>query len=108
MKKIYAALAVPGFLLPFWQFIVFVRGYGFDPGAFFSQPFVNAVSSMLTFDLLISCAVFWTFIFAERRVRRPWLYVALTLMIGLSFALPMFLLARENRADAREFATAAA
>ncbi len=108
MKKIYAALAVPGFLLPIWQFIAFVRGNGLDLGAFFSHPFVNAVSAMLTFDLLISCAVFWTFVFSERQVRRPWLYVVLTLMVGLSFALPMFLVARENRADARDLATAAA
>jgi len=108
MKKLYAALAVPGFLLPVWQFVLFVRDSGLDAGAFFRQPFVNAVSSMLTFDLLISCAAFWVFVFAAKGIRHRWLYVALTLLVGLSFALPLFLIAREDAADARDLVAVAA
>ena len=108
MKKVYAALAVPGFLLPVWQFALFVRDSGLDLGAFLSQPFVNAASSMFTLDLLISCAVFWAFVFTAKGIRHRWLYVALTLLVGLSFALPMFLIAREDAADARDLVAVAA
>ena len=108
MKKLYAALAVPGFLLPMSQLVPFIRQSGFDVMAFMAQPFVNPVSSMFALDLLVSCFVFWTFVFFEGQVRHRWLYVALTLLVGLSFALPLFLWARERTRRAPAFAAAAA
>ena len=98
MKKIYAALSILGFLLPMSQVLPFVRQSGLDLGAFLTLPFANPVSTMFTFDLLVSCAVFWTFVWVEGRrqgVPHRWVYVALTLLVGLSFALPLFLFARE-------------
>jgi len=92
MKTLYAVLAVPGFLLPLSQLF-----RPFSVSAFLTLPFVNPVSTMFALDLIVSCIVFWVFVIAERRtVARPWLYIALTLLVGLSFALPMFLLARER------------
>ena len=108
MKKLYAALAIPGFLLPMSQVLPFVRQSGFDVLSFVTQAFVNPVSSMFAFDLLVSCLVFWMFVFMERTVRHRWLYVAMTLLVGLSFALPMFLLARERTRQAPALAAAAA
>jgi Terpene cyclase DEP1 len=95
MKKIYLALAILGFILPMSQLVPFVREHGPDLGAFLTLPFANAVSSMFTLDLLASCAAFWAFVFASP-VPRRWLYVALTLLVGLSFALPLFLYARSR------------
>ena len=108
MKKLYAALAVLGFVLPMSQMLPFVRQSGFDVLSFLTQPFVNPVSSMFAFDLLVSCLVFWTFVFMDGKVRHRWLYVVMTLLVGLSFALPMFLLARERTRQAPAFAAAAA
>ncbi|HKR66271.1 MAG TPA: DUF2834 domain-containing protein [Thermoanaerobaculia bacterium] len=88
MKRLYAILAVPGFLFPLAQLL-----RGIDVPTLFTSP----VASMFAADLTISCIVFWIFVYSERaRVRRPWLYVAFTLLVGLSFALPMFLFARER------------
>ena len=88
MKTLYAVLAIPGFLLPMSQLF-----RGIDPFALFASP----ISSMFAFDLIVACVVFWIFVIAERhRVKRAWVYIALTLLVGLSFALPMFLLARER------------
>jgi hypothetical protein len=92
MRKLYAALAVAGFVLPMSQFVPFVREHGFDAGAFLTLPFANAVASMFAFDLLASCAAFWVLVYVSR-VPHRWMYVAMTLLVGLSFALPMFLLA---------------
>jgi len=85
-------LAVLGFLLPLAQFARFVRDHGLDLRAFFTLPFANPAAAMFATDLLISCVVFWMFVYASR-VRHRWLYVAMTLLVGLSFALPMFLIA---------------
>ncbi len=90
MKPVYIALAVVGFLLPLSQLP------GLHPTTFFPQAFANPVASMFTFDLLISCLAFWVVLFTQQRVRHRWVYVVMTLLVGLSFALPMFLLARER------------
>jgi hypothetical protein len=95
MKKIYALLAAAGFLLPMSQLALFVRDFGFDPAAFLALPFANAVASTFAVDLLVSCVVFWTWVYTQR-VPHRWLYVVMTLLVGLSFALPMFLFARES------------
>lgn len=94
-KKLYAALAAAGFILPMSQFALFVRDHGFDPIAFLTLPFANAAASMFAFDLFVSCVVFWTWVYTQR-VPHRWLYVAMTLLVGLSFALPLFLFARET------------
>lgn len=90
MKPIYIALAVIGFFLPLSQ----IPGMNLD--TFFQQAFANRVSTMISFDLLISSLVFWIFLFRQQAVRHRWAYVAMTLLVGLSFSLPMFLLARER------------
>lgn len=98
MKTVYAMLAIAGFLLPLSQLFRGIR-----PETFLPQLFASPVSSMFAFDLIVSCVVFWAFVFAESRrvhVRHAWLYVAFTLLVGLSLALPMFLLARERAAAA--------
>ena len=92
-RKIYAALAVAGFVLPMWQLASFVRDHGLDLRAFVAQTFANHAASTFAFDLLISCVVFWVFVYTSN-LRHRWAYVAMTLFVGLSFALPMFLYAR--------------
>jgi hypothetical protein len=52
MKMLYALLAVPGFLLPMSQLL-----HGIAPAAFLDRPFVNPVSAMFAFDLIVSCVV---------------------------------------------------
>ena len=99
MKKIYAALAVAGFLLPMSPFALFVRDHGLDLRAFVTQIFANYAASTFAYDLLFSCVIFWVVLYRSR-VPHRWLYVAMTLLVGLSFSLPMFLFARERQSDA--------
>lgn len=90
MKAIYTTLAILGFILPLTQLPHLA------PSTFLASAFANPVATMFTLDLTISSIAFWAFVFAQPRVRHRWLYVAMTLCVGLSFALPMFLLARER------------
>lgn len=97
---IYAALAVAGTILPYAYFIPFVMEHGLNLGEFFAQAFANRVASMLTMDILISSAVFWVFMWAEsKRLKlRGWpLLIIPNLTVGLSLALPLFLLWREAK-----------
>ncbi|HYC90964.1 MAG TPA: DUF2834 domain-containing protein [Thermoanaerobaculia bacterium] len=96
MRKLYAALAVAGFVLPMSQFALFVRDHGLDLQAFLTLPFANFPASTFAFDLLTSCVVFFVWVYTSR-VPHRWLYVAMTLLVGLSFSLPMFLLARKRQ-----------
>ena len=50
-------------------------------------------------DLTISVIVFWFFMFVEAnklQMKNPWVYVLATLLVGLSFAFPLFLYFRER------------
>jgi hypothetical protein len=46
--------------------------------------------------------VFWVFVFVEAsrlEMKNPWLYLLATLLVGLSFALPLFLYFRERKLE---------
>ncbi len=92
----YLALAVLGTLAPYAFFLRFFAAEGLGP-QFLGALFVNGAAGGITMDVLISSLAFWVYLFSEAPrvgVRRPWIYVALNLAVGLSLALPLFLWAR--------------
>jgi hypothetical protein len=97
---IYALLAVVGTVLPYAYFIPFVMEHGLNLGEFLTQAFDTFVASMLSLDILLSSVVFWVFMWVEakRLDMRAWpLLILPNLLVGLSCALPLFLLWRELR-----------
>ncbi len=69
---------------------------------FFLYIFNNNVSSSVAADLLISAVVFFVFVFVEgkrMKMSRLWIYVPSTLMVGLSFGLPLFLYFRAKNLE---------
>jgi hypothetical protein len=91
-------MAVLGAVVPYWFLISFFRTEGIGP-SFLGAIFANGAATGFTIDLILSSVVFWIFLFREAKrtgVRRPWIYVAVNLTIGLSCALPLFLWARER------------
>ncbi len=101
MKRIYLVLAVAGAVLPYVFFIDFIADAGLDLPAFAAALFVNGAAGGFTADLLISSIAFWVYLFSRADGPRPWLYIALNLLIGLSCALPAYLYAVSRRADSR-------
>lgn len=98
LEKTYLALAVLGAVLPWFFFAQYLVVEG-TWLSFVPDLFVNQATGGLTADLLVSSLVFWVFLFREARhtgVARPWVYVAVNLLIGLSCALPLFLWARQR------------
>lgn len=99
-SNVYLALAVVGALVPWFYFARFFAAHGLG-GNFVGSLFANDASGGFTIDLLISSLAFWTYLFREASVRgiqRPWVYLVVNLLIGLSCALPLFLWARERAA----------
>lgn len=101
----YLLLALPGSLLPWVWLLQFLLSPAASVGEFFHLAFANPVASALSVDLIISTLVFWVFAFQQLRqaqqLRQIWLYKALTLGIGLSCALPLFLANRPSDSAAR-------
>ena len=101
-SSIYISLCIFGVLMP-WLFLdLFLGETNPSISLFFSYIFNNNVSTSVAADLLISALIFFVFAFSEgNRVGMKWLwiYIPATLMIGLSFGLPLFLYLRAKHLD---------
>ena len=97
-RLLYLILAVIGFVGPYYFFISFLTVHGLDGKAFLEQLFGTKISAFFAVDLLLSCVAFVIYLRREAArysIERWWLYLAALLVVGLSFALPLFLWARE-------------
>ena len=102
VRRTYLLLAALGFLLPYAFLISFLLEFGFDLPLLIRQLFASDISTFFAVDLIIATIVFWIFLYRESRrlnVRYWGLYVLATLLVGLSFALPLFLYAREPQLE---------
>ena len=102
MKILYLLAAILGAALPLSQLIPFFRTHGLDLALFFTLLFSNSVSGFFGMDVIVSSVVLWIFVFSEGRrlgMKHLWLYVVCNLLIGVSLALPLFLLFRERALD---------
>lgn len=98
----YLVLCILGVLIP-WVFLIGFLGIP-EPtiSLFFTSIFANHVSSAVAGDLLVSGVVFFIFLFYEGRrlnMKNLWLFVPVTLFVGLSFGLPLFLYSRAKKIE---------
>ena len=104
-KNIYLILAILGFIVPYFFFLQMPVEDGFDLPLLLQPLFANNLLRGVAMDLTISVIVFWFFMFAEvnkLQMKNPWVYVLATLLVGLSFALPLFLYFRERKLEASD------
>jgi purine-cytosine permease-like protein len=102
MKILYLLAAILGAALPLSQLIPFLKTHGVDLTLFFALLFSNNVSGFFGMDVVVSSLVLWIFVFSEGRrlgMRHLWIYVVCNLIVGVSLALPLFLLLRERALD---------
>lgn len=100
LQTIYLVLCILGTILPYSQFIPFLLEHGFDLNLFLEQLFANHISSFFGMDLIVTSLVLWVFVFWEGnrlRMGNLWIYVASNLLVGVSLALPLFLLMRQRK-----------
>ena len=101
-KNIYLVLAIIGFIAPYYFFLQLPLGNGFDIPTLMQPLFTNNFMKGVAMDLTVSVIVFWFFVFMEAnklQMKNPWLYLLATLLVGLSFALPLFLYFRERKLE---------
>jgi hypothetical protein len=96
----YLVLSVLGFLLPYSQFLPWLREHGFDRLQFTTEMFENRIAAFFVFDVLIAAGALLVFIIFEGKrlgVKHLWAPIVGTLLVGVSFGLPLFLYLREER-----------
>lgn len=104
-RHLYLGLCVLGTLLPYSQFIPFLREHGLDLRLFFEQLFANRSAGFFGLDVMVSSLVLWAFVYIEgrrARVRHLWTPIAANLAVGVSLGLPLFLYLRETQLDSSE------
>lgn len=101
-KNLFLVLTILGFVVPYYFFLRLPAEDGLDLPSLI-QPFsANNFMKGAAADLTISVFAFWVLVFVEAgrlQMKRPWLYILATLLVGLSFALPLFLYFRERRLE---------
>jgi hypothetical protein len=102
-KHLYLLLGALGTLLPYSQFIPFVRENGLDLRLFFEQLFSTRIGAFFGWDVIVSSLVLWVFVLVDGRrtgVRHRWAPIAANLAVGVSLGLPLYLYMRERRLEA--------
>ena len=96
MKNFYLLAAIVGAVVPYIFFIEFFLAEGVDVIVFLQGVFANGAAAGFAADILISSAIFWSYLIA-RKESGVWKYVVLNLAIGLSCALPYYLYVKEGQ-----------
>ena len=108
-KNIFLILAILGFIVPYYFFLQLPSDEnGFNLPLLIQPFFANNFMKGAAMDLTISVIVFWVFAFVEASrlgMKNPWVYVLATLLVGLSFALPLFLYFRERNIESKGLTT---
>ena len=101
-KHLYLSLCLVGILLPYSQFIPFLREHGLDLRLLLEQLFANRVSGFFGLDVIVSSLVVWVFVYVDGRrygIKGLWAPILALLTVGVSLALPLFLYLREGRLE---------
>ena len=108
-ERFFAVLTVVGFVVPNTMVVIFVGREGVDVAQYLGDWVGTLPAAQLTADLAICATAFLVWAFWEgRRIgeRRWWWTLPAAYLVGLCFAIPLFLFLRERRLGERA-ATAA-
>jgi len=101
-KNIYLLLCGLGVVVPYSFFLPWVFRNGLDWRLFLAALAANRISLFFVADVLISAVVLVVFMGreAERvRIRGGWIVTLGLCLVGVSFALPLYLYLRERGVD---------
>lgn len=106
--RVLLALTVIGFLVPNTMVIAYFAEHGIDLGGYFEEWFDSLPAAQLAADLGIAAITFvlWAAWEGRRlRMRTWWIPIPASLLVGLCFALPLFLYLREREISGGESAS---
>jgi hypothetical protein len=103
LRYFYLVFAVLGLLFPYSQFVPWImEHHALNMPLFIRDLFANSISAFFAMDVIVSAIVLFIFIKAEGRragVTLLWLPIVGTLLVGVSFGLPLFLYLRQVQLD---------
>lgn len=102
MRIFLSVCCVAGIVVPYWFAFPFFLIHGANFSLFAEEIFATRISSFFAADLVLSSIIFlvWSRREArERKVEGWWLVLAANLVVGLSLALPLYLLKRLDAAE---------
>ena len=97
MKVFLIFCCFAGIVIPYWFAIPFFMFHGPNLRLLVEELFANNISSFFAADLIIASVIFlvWSFRDArERKIGGWWIVLLSNLIVGLSLALPLYLLKR--------------
>ena len=100
VQYLYLVLCILGTLLPYSQFLPFLREHGLDVSLLIKDLFANRISGFFGLDVIVSSIVLWVLVLTEgrrRQMRHLWIYIVCNLLVGVSLGLPLFLYMRERK-----------
>jgi hypothetical protein len=102
-RRFLLVATVVGFAVPNAMVVVFFAEHGVDLGRYLDNWFATLPSAQLVADLVICCVAFigWSAWDGPRSgVRRWWVTIPATALVGVCFAVPLYLLLRDRALDA--------
>lgn len=105
MQWLFLIAAILGAVLPLSYLVPFVETNGLNLSLIFRQLFQNNISAFFGVDVIVSALALLLFIFTEGRrrgMKRLWIYVLCTLLVGVSLGFPLFLFFRERKLNAEK------
>jgi len=97
MKIFLVVCCVAGIVVPYWFAMPFFLIHGPNMRLFVEEVFATRISSFFAADLILSSVIFlvWSRRDAKRKnIQGWWLVLVSNLAVGLSLALPLYLLKR--------------
>jgi hypothetical protein len=101
MRVFLIVCCFAGIVIPYWFALPFFLIHGANFGFFFEELFGTRISSFFAADLFVASAIFLVWSFGDARERKIggwWIVLLSNLVVGLSLALPLYLLKRMDRA----------
>jgi len=101
MRAFLIVCCLAGIVIPYWFALPFFMFHGPNFSLFFEELFATNVSSFFAADLIVASLIFlvWSRRDArERGISGWWIVLLSNLVVGLSLALPLYLLKRMDRA----------
>jgi len=101
MRTFLIVCCVVGIVVPYWFALPFFLIHGPNFPLFVEEIFATRVSSFFAADLIIASVIFLSWSRREARdksIRGWWLVLVSNLVVGLSLALPLYLLKRLDAA----------
>jgi hypothetical protein len=103
LRYLYLVLALIGLILPYSQFLPWIMEHqAMNIPLFIHDMFANQISAFFAVDVIVSAIVLIVFILDEGQrlgMGTLWLPVIVTLLVGVSLGLPLFLYLRQIQLD---------